>query len=520
MPVWAIFSYQPKGGIRFVGDVNLRGHHIELISPLASPPSHGFLDVGAAGNLTLTGQFNSGSGFMRLEAGMGAGAGALNFGAASPASLRAARIDLISDQAPLASHQNLTIISARDINIHTDINIGAGALVLTAAMGDRQGLINFNPARATTLTAAAITLTTLLADGTTSLMQAAQPVATRQDLTLVAQGDVNIGANLNLGPGDLNIRAADNLIFSHTPHVIADRVLLMQDSLVAHTDSLTAISMTASEIEMILTNSASASQALEMIISTKFITKSISLIIRVMGDLNINGDIILASDRSLTLEAGYGTSIGAINFLADATLTAHHITLLADSTWAKNNNAVVRLEAERNLNIGTNLDTGARALTLMAGGAINFTALRPIALAGGTIMLSASALPAPSRQSLKITARNNLTISADMNIGAADLALRANGVVSFSGTHFIGARSITLRQDDQVWVDNPFTSRNGTAAANISLSTDQVSFIYTGSSDDQRVQDWMIGSVGTANVSVRSAGNLIVATNLDLGERD
>ena len=509
-----------KGGIRFVGDVNLRGHHIELISLLASPPSEGFLDVGAAGDLTLTGQFNSGSGFMRLEAGMGAGAGALNFGAASSADLRAARIDLISDQAPLASHQNLTITSARDINIHTDINIGAGALVLTAAMGDRQGLINFNTARATTLTAAAITLTTPLADGATSLRQAAQPAATRQDLTLVAQGDVNIGANLNLGSGDLNIRAADNLIFSRTPHVIADRVLLMQDNLVAGADSLMAMSMTASEIELILTNSASASQALEMITSAKSITKSISLIIRVMGDLNINGDIILASARSLTLEAGYGTSEGAINFLADATLTAHHITLLADRALAKNNNAAVRFEAERNLNIGANLDVGARALTLMAGGAINFTALRPITLAGGAITLSASALPAPSRQSLKIAARNNLIINAGMNIGAGDLVLRADGAVSFSGAHFIGARSITLSQGGQVWVDNLFTGRIGAAAANISLSTDQISFIYTGSSDDQRVQDWMMGSADTANVSIRSAGDLTVATNLDLGERD
>ena len=503
-----------KGGIHLTGDVNLRGHHIELVSLLAPPPGQNFLDVGAAGNLTLTGQFNSGSGFMRFEAGMGGGTGAINFGTAGATELRGANIALIADRAPLASNQNLTIISARDINIRTDINIGTGALVFTAAMGDREGLINFNAARATTLTAAAITLTTPLADGTTSLTQAAQPVATRQNLTLVAGGDVNIGANLNLGAGDLDIRAAGNLLFYRMPRVIADRILLIQNRIFSGGGPLAAAFMTARRVELIITSS--APQSLNMIT----FPESVAFILRVGGDLNIRGDITLGSARSLTLEAGYGARIGAINFISDATLTARHITLLADGAPAENNNMAVRLAAERNLHIGASLDTGTRALTLTAGGAINFTALRPITLSGGAIMLKASARPAPSHQSLTITARNNLILNASIDIGAGDLALSADEVVSFSGTHFMGAHSITLSQSGQAWVDNPFTVGIDAALANISLSTGQISFIYAGSSDDQRVQDWMIGSVGTANVSIRSAGDLTVAANLDLGERD
>ena len=505
-----------KGGIHFTGDVNLRGHHIELVSLLAPPSGQGFLDVGAAGNLTLTGQFNSGSGLMRLEAGMGAGAGAgaLNFGAAAPTDLRAGRIDLIADQAPLVSHQNLTITSARDINIHTDINIGAGALVLTAAMDDRQGVINFNAARATTLTAAAITLITPLADGTTSLMQASQRLVRRQNLTLVSRGDVNISTNLNLGTGNLNIHAAGNTIFSHTPHVIADRVLLMQDTIIAGADSLMATAMTANRIELIFTNSALVSQALSMIT----LTKPIALVIRVAGDLNISEDITFVSMRALTLEAGYGASTGAINFTADTTLTARRITLLADGAPAKNNNVAVRLVAERNLNINASLDTGAGDLTLTAA-AINFTTVHPATLAGGTITLSASGRPVTGLQSLTIAARNNLIIKTSIDIDS-DLALAADGMVSFNGTHFMGARSITLSQGGQVWEDNPFTSIIDSAVGNISLSTDQISFIYTGSSDDQRAQDWMIRNVGAAHVSIRSAGDLIVAESFDLGERD
>ena len=503
-----------KGGIHFTGNVNLRGHHIELVSLLAPPPGQNFLDVGAAGNLTLTGQFNSGSGFMRVEAGMGEDTGAINFGTAGATELRGANIALIADRAPLASNQNLTIISARDLNIRTDINIGTGALVFTAAMGDREGLINFNTARATTLTAAAITLTTPLADGTTSLTQAAQPVATRQNLTLVAGGDVHIGANLNLGAGDLDIRAAGNLLFYRMPRVIADRILLIQNRIFSGGGPLAAAFMTARRVELIITNS--APQSLNMIT----FPESVAFILRVGGDLNIRGDITLGSARSLTLEAGYGARIGAINFISDATLTARRITLLADGAPAKNNNMAVTLAAERNLHIGASLDTGARALTLTAGGAIYFTALRPITLSGGAIMLKASARPAPSHQSLTITARNNLLLNASIDIGAGDLALSADEVVSFSGTHFMGARSITLSQSGQVWGDNPFTVGIDAALASISLSTDQISFIYAGSSDDQRVQDWMIGSVGAANVFIRSAGDLTAATHLDLGERD
>ena len=503
-----------KGGIHFTSDVNLRGHHIELVSLLAPLRGQNFLDVGAAGNLTLTGQFNSGSGFMKFKAGMGKGTGSINFGTAGATELRGANIVLIADRAPLASNQNLTIISTRDINIRTDINIGTGALVFTAAMGDREGLINFNTARATTLTAAAITLTTPLADGTTSLTQAVQPVATRQNLTLVAGGDVNIGANLNLGAGDLDIRAAGNLLFSHMPRVIADRILLIQDRIFSGGGPLAAAFMTARRVELIITNS--APQSLNMIT----FPESVAFILRVGGDLNIRGDITLGSARSLTLEAGYGARIGAINFISDATLTARHITLLADGAPAENNNMAVTLAAERNLRIGASLDTGTRALTLTAGGAIDFTALRPITLSGGAITLKASARPAPSHQSLTITARNNLIINASIDIGVGDLALSADEVVSFSGTHFMGARSITLSQSGQVWVDNPFTVGIDAALANISLSTDQISFIYAGSSDDQRVQDWMVESAGTDNVSIRSAGDLTVAANLDLGERD
>ena len=503
-----------KGGIHFTGDVNLRGHHIELVSLLAPPPGQNFLDVGAAGNLTLTGQFNSGSGFMRFEAGMGEGTGAVNFGTAGATELRGANIVLIADRAPLASNQNLTIISTRHINIRTDINIGTGALVFTAAMGDQEGLINFNAARATTLTAAAITLTTPLADGTTSLTQAAQPVATRQNLTLVAGGDVNIGVNLNLGAGDLEIRAAGNLLFSRMPRVIADRILLIQDRIFSGGGPLAAAFMTASRVELIITNS--APQSLNMIT----FPESVAFILRVGGDLNIRGDITLGSARSLTLEAGYGARIGAINFISDATLTARHITLLADGAPAENNNMAVTLAAERALRIGASLDTGTRALTLTAGGAINFTALRPITLSGGAITLNASARPAPSHQSLTITARNNLIINASIDIGVGDLALSADEVVSFSGAHFMGARSITLSQSGQVWVDNPFTVGIDAALANISLSTDQISFIYAGSSDDQRVEGWMVESVGTANVSIRSAGDLTVAAKLALDGRD
>ena len=501
-----------KGGIHFTGDVYLRGHHIELVSLLAPLRGQNFLDVGAAGNLTLTGQFNSGSGFMRFEAGMGEGTGTLNFGMAGATELRGANIELIADRAPLVSNQNLTIISTRDINIRTDINIGTGALVFTTEMGDREGLINFNTARATTLTAAAITLTTPLADGTTSLTQAAQPVATRQNLTLVAGGDVNIGANLNLGAGDLDIRAAGNLMFSRMPRVIANRILLIQDRILSGGGPLAAAFMTSRRVELILTNS--APQRLAMIT----FPESVAFIIRVGGDLNIMGDITLGSARSLTLEAGYGASIGAINFISDATLTARRITLLADGAPAEPNNVAVRLVAERDLRIGASLDTAA--LTLTAGGAINFTALRPITLSGGAITLKASAQPAPSHQSLTITARNNLIINASIDIGLGDLALSADEVVSFRGTHFMGARSITLSQSGQVWVDNPFTVGIDAALANISLSTDQISFIYAGSSDDQRVEGWMVESVGTANVSIRSAGDLTVAAKLTLDERD
>ena len=501
-----------KGGIHFTSDVNLRGHHIELVSLLAPLRGQNFLDVGAAGNLTLTGQFNSGSGFMRFKAGMGEGTGAINFGTAGATELRGANIVLIADRAPLASNQNLTIISTRHINIRTDINIGTGALVFTAAMGDQEGLINFNTVRATTLTAAAITLTTPLADGTTSLTQAAQPIATQQNLTLVAGGDVNIGANLNLGASDLDIRAAGNLLFSRMPRVIADRILLIQGRILSGGGPLAAAFMTARRVELIITNS--APQSLNMIT----FPESVAFILRVGGDLNIRGDITLGSARSLKLEAGYGASIGAINFISDATLTARHITLLADGAPAENNNMAVTLAAERNLRIGASLDTAA--LTLTAGGAINFTALRPITLSGGAITLNASARPAPSHQSLTITARNNLVLNASIDIGVGDLALSADEVVSFSGTHFMGARSITLSQSGQVWVDNPFTVGIDAAVANISLSTDQISFIYAGSSDDQSVEGWMVESVVTANVSIRSAGDLTVATNLDLGERD
>ncbi len=497
-----------NGGINFAGDVELRGNVIVLVSLSAPPPSQGDLVVRATGGLRLEGQFNTGSGDLSLEAGFGRGRrrGALNFGATQ---LHGTSITLIADRAPLASDHALAITALRHINIYTDINTGADALTLTAAMGDQEGAINFNRRRATTLTGGAI-----------NFIAAAMPIASHQNLTLNAGSDVNIGADLNLGAGNLKVDAARALTFAAEPVVIARNVLLKQANMFGSRNPLARASIGAERIELISTNS--APQTVEIIV----LELQTNLLIRVGGDLNIDGDIILAGGQNLTLESGFGENVGAIHFTANTTLKARDISLHADGMPVKDhrNNFDANLMAEGHLNIRASLDTGSGALTLTAiRGAINYRA-RAVMLAGGTITLNAlnrRRTPSAGHQALVITARDHLIVNTSINVGRGQLALTAtSGVISFSGRHRLTAHGINLSQSGQVWSVNPFVAENDNgAAADITLSTNRIGFIYTGNSDDQAVQSWMLTRARRASVFVRSAGDLTIPMNLNLGSR-
>ena len=78
-------------------------------------------------------------------------------------------------------------------------------------------------------------------------------------------------------------------------------------------------------------------------------------------------------------------------------MKAHNIILVAGAASVASRQALI-LEALNDINLGVDLDTGVAALTLNAGGAINFDATardtRALTLKGGVITLTAPGTPA------------------------------------------------------------------------------------------------------------------------------
>ena len=500
-------SLTATGGIHFIGDVEIRGNGITLNSLAAPLPSNGDLIVYAAGDVALTGRFDAGSGQIRLEAGLGEEQGAINFGTEGITKLKATDIILIADATPTKSNQHLTITAARNINIHTNIDTGTGNLFVKAAASDETGALSFNPRQASILSGGNITLSAVI------------PGVSRQNLTLVASGNVDLDMIINLGDSIFRVEAAGNMTFSGRSVVRAGQIYLRQDAVFGIQNPLQVAELSASRVELISTNS--APQTFGGIIPDE----SYTLVIRVGGDLNIEGNIGTAEiTKRLIMEAGYDAGQGAINFIADAALKAIGIILIADKTPTADNNVNVELIASRNIYIATDINTGSGNLTIKAGsaraGAIRFHPERATALTGGEISLTANSTPLASGQNLTITAQDRLTLDADLNVSdqARLILISRAAAISFVGEHRLVAHEISFRQGSEVFGEsNPFSVDGITE---ITLDVSMVDFAYTGIAKEQNIYSWMIDHAQPDHISIRSTGNLIATRNLIFRDKD
>ena len=424
---------------------------------------HGGLNTGTgnlhllAGGKSSSGEFSSGE-FSRGEFSRGA----LNF--ASATTLIGAGIFLSAHMPPRASDHALTIRAGNHLHIRTDINTGAAALTLTA----HTGAINFNTERATSLKGGTITLT----GGLTPLTA---PLASNQALTITTSlGPLNINTHINSGTHDLTLTSAAAINFNP---MHATRLIGRQISLTAARDSL--ISHHNIRIE--------ASQ-----------------------DINLNANLNTGQGDLTLISTG-----GAINFdpMGDIMLSGNKVSLTAAAPSLMSPKSLT-INAIRDINIHTDLNTGTGDLTLIAGssdqpGALRFNTARATTLTGGTITLTASQESA-NHQNLTLNASVDLKLNVNLNVGRATLELSAGQEIAFP-QKLVGQR-ITLTKGGL-----PVATGLGAKFFGIGELRPQVEINYTGT-DAQTLHDWMVAGRQTMRMSVN--GILVVSGNFDAGLGD
>ncbi len=421
---------------------------------------------------------------LTLEAGQGKSTGAIHF--TNEVSLSANNITLTADGTPTTHNVAVALSAWADLLINADIDAGAGNLSLTAGTGTSTGEIRFSTARMVTLSGDAITLN---ADRTPRVR----------------------------GYG-LALRSAS--VWAASPFIGARLSRINQIEFITMANE-------AQKVHDWMISLAARSQA--------------NLAVRSAGDIVIAGDVVF--ERDLIFEAGLGDgSTGVIDFTAASIVSGRSVTLEADGTLKHGNDVNVTIRAARHLNVGADANAGTGDLTFEAGfstrrargrrqeniGALTLKGDRN--LSGNMITLMGDLAPLQSAGSITITAEGSINVNSDINAGAGDLRLTANGgAINFNTQRMTaltgGTMSLTaamkptasgqplVLRSSEVWATTPFAGANPDVR--------EIEFIAT-SSVDQPVYDWIVGLAAhlSAHLAVRAAGDVMVVGAIDLGERN
>ncbi len=499
----------------------------------------------AAGDVTLSGARDFGSGAVTLEAGNGNDTGVVNFDAtvSTASSLIGGAITLTGDAAPTVSNNALTVTASGDLNINTDINVGTGDLTLTAGSGtNNEGSINFNSARPTTLTAAALTLVAnaapepsdadltlsvatlnlgalidvgrgaltlggvvptytgsagLVAGSLEALtLGALDTSANNYDLTFAADS-LTITGNIDVGAGSLSLTARRGAIMftASTPGAtltLSGGMITLRQQASFGSGALGAVLSARAGVSFISTGT--SNQTLHATLLAPVSSDSSSFIVRVVSvnrSVVVSAESVAVGSRSLVLE-GNNIVFGS----AATEILAADITLTTGSRGGiSTNRRAVTLTATGNILLNTSigldsrgrLDTRAGNLTLAAVGGIDFDAQRSITLNGGVVRLTAGAvdLASDNMGTALIRARGGLTLTGSFGTGEGNLSLIAGGALNFGG----GTASDT-------------TVRNGAVVLSGSVIT------LTGGANP---------TASNQALTVTATGNLTINTNIDTG---
>ena len=329
----------------------------------------------------------------------------------------------------------LTITALGDITINDDIDLGAGALTLTAGMGgigDITGNGDITEDGRPTLTAttvslmqddifgnqlftfAGISLLNLSQDATAS--QNYQPwmrvgAGTSLSLTATGGGAISLPAALNFGSDNLTLSSGVFLLASGLTHMISGGMVSLTGAISDADASLT------------LTITAMDALTLNDNISLTGSGAALILIAGTSGAGNILSD--MATDETLTAGTVSLTQAGAFApdalFMFASTVGALNLTTGEAQTvydWMVANDRGLSLTTTDAITIGIDIATASRDLTL-DGGALAFSGTARI-LSGANISLTGAATHADD---LTITATGTLTIASNITINGGDLML-------------------------------------------------------------------------------------------------
>ena len=410
------------------GDIKLDGGAITLTGAIDESGTDA-LTVRATGALTLNDNINTGTGALTLSG--------TSIVLGGDIQLDGGAITLtgaINEAGQTESDNDaLTITATGDITINSNINLGTGALILTAT-----GANIVNAAGTQTLTASTVSLTqmgafadnlftiasatslTLETTGTDidQTVHAWMVAGTNRALSLTTTGALTIGRNINTGTGALTLTAGDggtgDIVAVGTRQLTADTVSLRQDG--AFADNLfTIVSATQ------LTLSTGAAQ-----------------------DSVYNWMVAASRALSLTSTGGSITVDTAITASGNITLTATTLNINAD--------------------IGTSSTPITGSLTLNSD-TLAFSGART--LSGANISLTGAAT---SMDALTIDAANTLTIRSNITIDG-DLMLTGGtgGIVIGTAT---GSSALTW-SGDAITLAGAVTTASTDGAANSRTSRSQ-----------------------------------------------
>ncbi len=348
----------------------------------------------------------------------------LTFSNSEATTITAADITLISPTAADASGQDLTLtaagIASGIITLDGAFDVGAGNMVFTSGADQP---INFSTSRATTLTAANITLTS--SGGT--------PTASNQALTLTASGaatgTITLGGAFDTGTGDIMMTSGTSapINFSTT----------LATSLAGAAITLISSGGTPTASNQDLTLTASGALKTDGIIVTadNIILTATSIISSASTTATFNASSnITFNSPSLDLDGSLVLNVsGEILFTESVVITAPSITL---------NSSTVKAQAI----------SDSSNVPISITGVILFSSTEATTLIGSDVSLCFTDTNIVNNQSLSVKASGNLTIKGNLNIGTGAMRLIAGegngtGTIMFSNTPTLTASAITLIQN-------------------------------------------------------------------------
>ena len=532
------------GGIALGGDLLLNGGNVIITGAIAeAATSTDDLNIVALDDMTLNSDINLGMGTLTLRAGITSTTGDIGNGGTAR-QIMAGSLHLRT--AALLSATLFTTTSrvggAVEVRFGTAISptFPADNWLFSLGQGDLS-IRGIDGVTLGTLTVGTISSTGGVVDlrATTITLGVA---ITGTAITLYADALTGSALSLTATDGDIDLRTANGAASSAPVGSTFTSITLRQNSAFGATAPLTLQDTVTS-----LTLTTAAAQTVQPWMITSGRTLSVTsggvLTVNVVGgftlgdsaDLTLNGmgNIVFNSGPPIGLTARDITlsSESNITFNRDFTLTAaRDITLrgaIGMSAFPRNFSAT----ATRNLILlDTSINTGSGNITLRAasiagrtlegnpaivltGNNVELTSeAEPPAVAGGTVTIN---------RSIEITANDNIFLNSAVNVGTAELDLRADennsgtGTITNDGTaRQIIAGSLFLRQAERPFDETLFAATGNTVSGSVSLR------LRTAAAQD--IHPWIAG-LGNGDFSLHGAGGVrlsrisLLASNTPLG---